>query len=592
MRKLMIVSLIFVMVFSVNTTVSAAETTGIIVQDTLEVTKAFDQAIQEIIDTKKAKGATATLIINGDVTMTKGYGYADELLNLKIDGERIGFRIGSISKTFVAVAALIAMEDGKIDLDTDISQYLPIDFPKFKYPVTMKNLLTHTAGFEEQVTGMAVKNISDTEPLSVSVVKHMPAQIFKPNDTASYSNYGIALAAYVIENVTGDDFAAYCEKKIFEPLGMNRTTFTYMQDKVYVSKAYLPNGEETMEVYMKLYPEGSAISTAEDMAKYIKWLLSENDGLIDKTNKEQLFIKQYAMSDAFEGIGYTWNRKVRNGILYYDKKGETLHFYSKVVLYPEQNSGLFLSFNTYVPEDEINAVIARVSDLLLGEKESLTPKSGGTIDIAGSYANAWSSFRTPEKILRLFIPSKMVDISGSLKKGYTFEGEKITHLGNDAYDTPIGVVKFLEKNGKTLLATDFSQTYIRINPLENKGVAIIVTFSFIISTLINVITLLVLLFRKNSWSKLSAFVLLIQIISFLLLGMLIFRGIMAYALLANVVYIKMVAWVFLAATLINLSFVLTKRFKNYKKPLVYISLIHNAVSIAFCANLFNYNLLL
>lgn len=128
--------------------------------------------------------------------------------------------------------------------------------------------------------------------------------------------------------------------------------------------------------------------------------------------------------------------------------------------------------------------------------------------------------------------------------------------------------------------------------MENKGVAIIVTFSFIISTLINVIALLVLLFRKNSWSKLSAFVLLIQIISFLLLGMLIFRGIMAYALLANVVYIKMVAWVFLAATLVNLSFVLTKRFKNYKKPLVYISLIHNAVSIAFCANLFNYNLLL
>lgn len=86
MRKLMIVSLIFVMVLSLNTSISAAEAT---------VTEAFDQAIQEIIDTKKAKGATATLIINGDVTMTKGYGYADELLNLKTDGDRIGFRIGS-----------------------------------------------------------------------------------------------------------------------------------------------------------------------------------------------------------------------------------------------------------------------------------------------------------------------------------------------------------------------------------------------------------------------------------------------------------------------------------------------------------------
>ena len=67
---------------------------------------------------------------------------------------------------------------------------------------------------------------------------------------------------------------------------------------------------------------------------------------------------------------------------------------------------------------------------------------------------------------------------------------------------------------------------------------------------------------------------------------------MAYALLANVIYIKMVAWVFLAATLINLSCILTMRFKNYKIPLVYISLMHNVVSIAFCAILFNYNLLL
>ncbi len=592
MRKLMIVLLIFVMVFSVNTTVGAAEATEIIVPDTLEVTKAFDQAIQEIIDTKKAKGATATLIINGDVTMTKGYGYADELLNLKTDGERIGFRIGSISKTFVAVAALIAMEDGKIDLDIDISQYLPKDFPKFKYPVTMKNLLTHTAGFEEQITGMAVKNVSDTEPLSVSVVKHMPAQIFEPNDTASYSNYGIALAAYVIENATGEDFADYCEKKIFQPLSMDRTTFAFMQDTVYVSKAYLPNGEETMDVYMNLYPEGSAISTAEDMAKYIEWLLSDDDVLLGKANKEQLFIKQYAMSDAFEGIGYVWNRKIRNGTIYYDKKGETLHFYSKVVLYPEHKSGLFLSFNTYVSDEDIDALIARVSDLLLGEKERITPQSGGTMDIAGHYANAWSSFRTPEKILRLFIPSKMVDISGSLTNGYTFEGEKITHLGNNTYDTPIGRVKFMENDGKTLLATDFSQTYIRVNHLESKGVAFIVTLSFMISTLINVIALLVLLFRKKSWSKLSAFVLLVQIISFLVIGILIFKGIMAYALLVNVIYLKMVAWVFLVTTLVNLSSIITMKFKNRKIPLVYISLIHNVVSIAFCAILFNYNLLL
>jgi CubicO group peptidase (beta-lactamase class C family) len=65
--------------------------------------------------------------------------------------------------------------------------------------MTMHDLLTHTAGFEDRVTGMAVVNVSDTEPLAVSVRKYMPAQVFTPGETVSYSNHGIALAAYVIE---------------------------------------------------------------------------------------------------------------------------------------------------------------------------------------------------------------------------------------------------------------------------------------------------------------------------------------------------------------------------------------------------------
>ncbi len=76
----------------------------------------------------------------------------------------------------------------------------------------MQHLLTHTGGFEENITGMAVVNYSDTEPLSLTVRKYMPNQIYKSGEIASYSNYGIALAAYVIERATGIDFAEYIEK--------------------------------------------------------------------------------------------------------------------------------------------------------------------------------------------------------------------------------------------------------------------------------------------------------------------------------------------------------------------------------------------
>ena len=587
MRKFLITLILLSMLFSAIPTFAYAAGELNIVLDSEKVSEAFDQSIEEIIAAKKAKGAAAVFIHDGKAVMTKGYGYADELLNVKADGERIGFRIGSISKTFVAVAALKAMEDGKLDMNTDISVYLGNDAPKLKYPVTMNHLLTHTAGFEEIITGMAVENVSDTEPLSVTVKKYAPEQIFKPGEVSSYSNYGIALAAYVIERVTNEDFADYCIDNIFLPLEMTRTTFAYMQDTVYVSKAYLPNGNETMDLYMNLYPEGSAVSTAEDMGKYINWLLGEDDVILLKENKQKLFNRQFFMADELSGIGYVWNIKTRNGSTYFEKKGETLHFYSRIVIYPEQKTGYFLSFNTYVPEDEINKITSKITDLLLGEKDIPVNKSDATIDISGCYVNAWSSFNTEEKLLRFLVPGKMVDISGSLKEGYTFNDEKIIHLGSNSYGTPVGTVKFIEKDGKVLMATDFSQTYIRINGLENKGVTLAISLIFPISSLFCAIISFVL--RKKNASLLFSMISLAQIVLYFTLGYILYLGILQYAILNYTIYIKIAAWLIVFTASLNITLTFYK-LKTDGNTLVYFYL-HNLISIAFCLVLLNLRLL-
>jgi CubicO group peptidase (beta-lactamase class C family) len=590
MRKLLLMLLILAILFSTIGSTAYAGTVQMNKPDAITVTETYDKAIAEIIGAGKAKGAVAALIMNGNVVMSKGYGYADEFLNVKAQDSRTGFRIGSISKTFVALAALIAMEDGKLNMNTDISAYLEKDFPKLKYPVTMQHLLTHTAGFEEEITGMAVKNVSDTEPLSISVRKYMPQQIFEPGGIASYSNYGMALAAYVIESATGEDFADYCMNNIFRPLGMNRTTFAYMHDTVYVSKAYLPEGEETLDLYMNLYPEGSAVSTAEDMGKYIQWLLGEDEVILSKKNKGELFLRQYSMAEELGGIGYVWNRKTRNDSVYYEKKGETLHFYSRIALYPEHKAGLFLSFNTYVPEVEINAITSKVTSILYGEKEKPVSQSGATLDIDGCYVNAWSSFKTAEKLFRYFVPGKIIEISGSLSKGYNLNGNRITHIGNNAYDTPMGTVKFIEKDGNTLMATDFSQTYTRINPLENKGLTMIITLLFILSAFINAILVFIFSVKKKTSSVLSGVMSIIQIVSFFTLGLIIFTGITQYALLKYILLIDITAWVIVSATIVNLISILTKGFNDRKGTLKY-EYFHSIISIVFCFAMFNLNLL-
>ena len=538
----------------------------------------FGEGVRSVVDSGMAKGAIAAFVEEGETVLTAGYGYANQENGVMADGEQTGFRIGSLSKNFVAAAALIAMEEGSLDLDADIAVYLEEDFPKLQYPVTMHHLLTHTGGFEENITGMVVRNVSDLEPLPEAIRKYLPQQIFRPGEVVSYSNYGIALAAYTIESATGTDFAQYCEEKLFQPLGMNHTTFRPMNDLSTISKAYLPDGSETQDVHINLYPEGSAISTAADMALFIQWLLSDEELVLRPENKQLLFTQQATMSEELPGIGYTWNRKEANGQEYVEKKGETLHFYSRILIYPEQNAGLFLSFNTYVPEDKIQAITGSVTEMLLmpgspGISAEAVPAP--SLRIAGTYVNSWSSFTTPEKILRYLIPGKIINIAGSSAEGYTLDGEPMIHLGNDLYQTSIGKVHFLEKEGQLLLATSFSQTYVKSSPLESGLLILLSTGAFVLSLLVLLVRSIFLPWiqkkpLKKSWALIS----LLQLSAFATLVLMILSGISQFNLLNLTPALYAAIGVIAASTIATGILAWRTRYRY--------GWVHGIISLAFC----------
>lgn len=557
--------------------------TSVLAREGTNINEELDGSIREIVDSQKVKGAVLAVIGDGNSEFIKGYGYADEYNDIPADGEKTAFRIGSISKTFVAVTALKLCQEGSLDMKADISSYLSKDFPRFKYPITMHQLLTHTAGFEDRVTGIAVFNVSDTEPLSTSVRRHMPAQVFKPGEIVSYSNYGIALAALVVESVSGMNFADYCQSNIFEPLDMKRTTFKHMQDITYVSKAYTPLGRETIEPFMNLYPEGSAVSTAEDMAKYMKWLISDDDRILSKEYKDQLFEKQFSMLDDYSGIGYTWNRKIRNGYIYFDKKGETLNFYSRIALYPEKNTAVFLSFNTYLEESEINALMNKGTNILHG-KGSMNNKYSGMVrnNISGNYVNNWSSFTTPEKIINYVMPGKIIKISGSIEKGFYMNGEELEQIGEDTYDTPIGVLKFLNEDGKTVIATESAITYSKIPVWESTLVqsAVIIVFILFVALCLLVE---IYIFRIGKSDKYRSLILVcsgFQLLAFIALVLLVYMGLASFSLLNFLTYMRCCGWLIISTTLVGIlcSFYLNLRHNR----LIPITIIWNLASIIFC----------
>ncbi|WP_312810423.1 serine hydrolase domain-containing protein [Sedimentibacter sp.] len=538
--------------------------------------------VNELIEDGKAKGAVLSIIEDDKIILNRGFGYADEYNNIAADGEYAAFRIGSVSKTFVAVAAQILNQEGKLDMNTDISVYLEPDFPKLDFPVTMQQLLTHTAGFEELLTGIAVINVSDTEPLSESVRKYMPAQVYTPGEISSYSNYGIALAAYVIESITEVDFAKFCMEKIFLPLKMNHTTYEYMHDTAYVSKAYLPNGNEAIEPYINLYPEGSAISTAEDMARYMMWLLNnEDERILTREYKKELLIEQFSMSEGLEGGGYVWNRKERNNKIYYDKKGETLHFYTRITLYPEADTGIFLSFNTYIPENEINAIMKKATDLLYGEYQEDNNNFKSTIDIEGIYVNNWSSFKTQERILSYIIPGKIIKVSGS-KGEFLLNGEKMNLIGDDMYSSPMGKLQFVERNGKLFIATESAVTYTRIHFWQNKTIQLFIPLIFAALSLVS--------FIKGIKIKRAVyiFVPLIQIIALAGIYFFLYRGIINYSILKYSFLIMVCGWLIAISGAAGIMNTLLKK-KNDKTDIIDYG--WNFANLMFTIWLFTFNII-
>ncbi len=537
MKKIIIACLVVVLFMSMIPFNAFAEGSG-------NVSQYLEATISKMVKDKKVKGAVVSVVSNGKIDYCKGYGYADEKNDVKADGQNIAFRIGSVSKTFVAIAAEQLSEKGILDMNTSVYKYLEKDFPRFKHDFTLNNLLTHTAGFEDMLSGIAVYDIDKAEPLKVSIRKYMPSQEFIPGQVVSYSNYGIALAAYIIERITGQDFYEYVEESIFKPLKMDKTSFRLQNKNIDVSKAYDAKGEETSEPFINLYPEGSGVSSADDMAKYMLWLLDDKrEDILSNKGKQDIFARHFTMSEEFEGIGLTWNRREYNGVVYFEKKGETKNFFSRIIIYPGQKTGVFISFNTYLSDDTLDSIMhdisskvlfgQAISNMVMGKgktDEIFTGKQ--TEDISGYYIDARSNFNKIEKVMNFLIPDRVFKISGSISKGFEMNGKKLIAIGENYYSTPLGNMKYVERDGRGFFATDSAISYVRTSWYEHNNVQLLIVGLFALVSLFLTVACVIRIVRRKS-NNILAGITIAQFVLFVVLAVIIFSGISSFTLLSK-----------------------------------------------------------
>src|SRR6058998_692750 len=146
----------------------------------------LDALIPSQLQNRDIAGAVVSVVKDGQVLFAKGYGYADFTAKKPVLADQTLFRPGSISKLFTATAVMQLVEQGKLDLDRDVNEYLDFAIPKtYPDPVTLRRLLTHTAGFEDTLKNLFVPSAREMRPLRDYLIAAMPARIFPPGEVPS-----------------------------------------------------------------------------------------------------------------------------------------------------------------------------------------------------------------------------------------------------------------------------------------------------------------------------------------------------------------------------------------------------------------------
>ncbi|MGP3787101.1 serine hydrolase domain-containing protein [Paenibacillus sp. 1A_MP2] len=321
--------------------------------------------LDTFFDSPEAKaqyvGASVVVVKDGKVVAEKGYGYSDLESKTPVDPKSTTFRIASVSKTFTSAAVMQLVEQGKVDLKADFQTYvkgLEFDNP-FDKPVTVENLLTHTTGFE--IRDPQQEDIHNDFDKIVSMEDyaklHMPPVVREPGSAYMYDNFSFLLLGMIVENVSGEPFETYMQQHIFKPLGMDNSSFMLNgkfknQLATAYDAAHNPLGLYTLSPTPM--PQGGMLSTAEDIGNFMIAFL--NDGVKDNERilKESTVksMEQYRSSihpllpdttygfeAAFQLPGAGSSSKIMT------KAGDLIGFSSYLFLIPEQNTGVFLTYN-------------------------------------------------------------------------------------------------------------------------------------------------------------------------------------------------------------------------------------------------------
>jgi len=310
----------------------------------------IDSRMTEWIDKHKGPGAVVVVVKRDGPVFAKGYGFADVEARKPFTADATLVRPGSISKLFTGIAVMQLVDAGKLDLDRDVNGYIDfsIPTPDDGVPVTLRRLLTHRAGFEEHWKGLWKR---EPEPLGRWLARNLPQRLFPQGDVEAYSNYGIALAGYIVERVSGEPFVSYVQRHILDPLGMNHSTFQQPLPNdlaPLMAKSYGRSDKPPLPFFEIIpTPAGGLSATGADMGRFIRALM--NGGALDgtrilpKARLDEMMAANISTPAGYLGLVFFGTKVAGHDSI--GHAGGMINFSSDLTIFPDHGVGIFVSLD-------------------------------------------------------------------------------------------------------------------------------------------------------------------------------------------------------------------------------------------------------
>lgn len=461
--------------------------------------------------------AAVIAVSKGSEVFSRFYGTVDQENNAYVVEDSV-FEWGSVSKLLVWTSVMQQVEAGRIDLNADVREYFPEAVQLLAQKVTMYDLMNHAGGFEDQLIGVFDDPDQEMQPLLQVLQENQPKQIYTPGEVTAYSNWGTALAAYVVECTAGVPYYEYVAQHIFQPMNMEKTALKpdlsdneWVKEQRQLTQGYTNDGWliKNNRRSLPLYPAGMATGTLNDLRRFVSGLMDLDSGLFQKAETYQELFSPTRYYDEAEHYPYIahgfWAHYFQDG-LYYGHGGNTAAHSAYVLLQPETRDYLIIMTNQ---KDEFVYTVD-LPTALLGKFEPQNSEKfaaePATYQLVSARNNLVSSFTPLMTILN--------------RTTFTFEEQQLNVFGYETEPVAENIYwldgllysKQTDQDGQTKVLTTYSEyieipkarTYLQLGLMVIWG-------SALLAMIVLPVVLVVRKFRRKAfdWRKLVTFLLLL-----------------------------------------------------------------------------------